>query len=451
MLTFTDKRSWTKEQILDTQDIKQASRDYLNHFGNTKEEKLAMQQILEQAEHGDRESHSHITLRLQHYFEEVLKRPVTETIFPYVNAYEGITFSTYGWGILDVVLHLSPFVEEVRISAGRQVGYLERGVKKFLSYCPSWEEVESLQQKLANTAQLTFNEKKPRLSGYLEKLKARLTMFTFPYSRTPTIIVRRFSTVTFSLDQLRLQPLPAFDEKVQLLIEQQVYGRSNVLVIGPMAAGKTTLMICMLKLKNPENDYITIYESEHEMRFSDVWPGEVIELQNVEEIGIELANSFKDIYRSTANTVLIGEIREPIEAYHFINAGIRGTDATIAALHERFPRQALNDLTDLVYQYGGRSVELTQERISRAVNFVSSLKYRSNGHRFIDAITVTEWNSVMSRVESVPLVYRNLTTGEYEWTGKQLADELVEHMCQMGESDISVLKDLGLTNRRRPL
>jgi type IV secretory pathway ATPase VirB11/archaellum biosynthesis ATPase len=276
-------------------------------------------------------------------------------------------------------------------------------------------------------------------------------MFTFPYSRTPTIIVRRFSTVTFSLDQLRLQPLPAFDEKVQLLIEQQVYGRSNVLVIGPMAAGKTTLMICMLKLKNPENDYITIYESEHEMRFSDVWPGEVIELQNVEEIGIELANSFKDIYRSTANTVLIGEIREPIEAYHFINAGIRGTDATIAALHERFPRQALNDLTDLVYQYGGRSVELTQERISRAVNFVSSLKYRSNGHRFIDAITVTEWNSVMSRVESVPLVYCNLTTGEYEWTGKQLADELVEHMCQMGEADISVLKDLGLTNRRRPL
>lgn len=451
MLTFTDRRKWTKEQILSLEDVKQAARDHLNHFGNTKEEKLSIQQILEKAEHGDRESHSHITLRLQHYFEEELHRPVTESIFPYVNAYEGITFATYGWGILDVVLHLSPNVEEVRISANRQVAYLERGIKKFLSYCPSWEEVETLQQKLANTAQLTFNEKKPRLSGYLDKLKARLTMFTFPYSRTPTIIVRRFSTVSFSLDQLRLQQLPTFDEKVQLLIEQQVLGRSNVLVIGPMAAGKTTLMICMLKLKNPGTDYITIYESEHEMRFADVWPGEVIELQNVEEIGIELANSFKDIYRSTANTVLIGEIREPIEAYHFINAGIRGTDATVAALHERFPRQALNDLTDLVFQYGGRSIELTQERISRAVNFVNSLKYRSNGHRYIDEITVTEWNSVMSRVESVPLVYRNMATGEYEWTGKQLSDELVEHMCQMGEANLSVLQELGIADRRKRL
>ncbi|MET3291371.1 pilus assembly protein CpaF [Brevibacillus fluminis] len=451
MLTYKDRRNWTRADIQSVEDVKQAARDHLNYFGSTKEEKLSMQQILELAENGDRNSHSHITLRLQHYFEEELGRPVTESIFPHVNAYEGITFATYGWGILDVVLHLSPFVEEVRVSANRQVAYLERGMKKFLAYTPNWDEVVMLQQKLANSAQLTFNEKKPRLSGYLDKLKARLTMFTFPYSRTPTIIVRRFSTVNFSLQQLRLQPLPTFDEKVQLLIEQQVYGRSNVLVIGPMAAGKTTLMICMLKLKNPETDYITIYESEHEMRFADVWPGEVIELQNVEEIGIELANSFKDIYRSTANTVLIGEIREPIEAHHFINAGIRGTDATIAALHERFPRQALNDLTDLVFQYGGRSIELTQERISRAVNFVNSLKYRSNGHRYIDEITVTEWNDVMARVESVPLVYRNMTTGEYEWTGKQLPDELVEHMCMMGEADLAVLQDLGITKVRRQL
>jgi pilus assembly protein CpaF len=196
---------------------------------------------------------------------------------------------------------------------------------------------------------------------------------------------------------------------------------------------------------------VTIFESEHEMRFADVWPGEVIELQNVEEIGIELSTCFKDMYRTTANTILIGEIREPIEAYHFVNAGIRGTDATIAAMHERFPHKALNDLTDLVYQYGGRSVELTQERISRAVNFVNSLKYRNNGHRFVDAITVTEWNEVMQRVDSVPLVYRNLVTNEYEWTGKTLDGHLVEYMCYMGRADMDVLKQLHLTDMGRQI
>ncbi|UED75122.1 Flp pilus assembly complex ATPase component TadA [Brevibacillus sp. DP1.3A] len=270
------------------EDIKQAAREYLNHFGKTREEKLEMQRILALAEQGDRDSHNHIILRLQHYFEEVLQRPVTEQILPHVNGYEGLTFSTYGWGILDAVLHLSPWVEEVRISANRNIAYLEQGVKKFLSYTPSWKEVETLQQKLTNTAGLSFNEKKPRLSGYLHSLKARLTMFTFPYSRVPTILVRRFTTPTFSLDQLRTQQQPAFDERIQWLMEQQVYGRSNVLVIGPMAAGKTTLMMCMMKLKDPRTEYITIFESEHEMRFGDIWPGEVIELQNVEEIGIEL-------------------------------------------------------------------------------------------------------------------------------------------------------------------
>lgn len=433
------------------EEIKQIARQYLNHYGTTREERLEMQQILMRAEHGDRESHRHIVLRLKHYFEEVLHRPITEEILPHVNGYEGVTYATYGWGILDAVLQLSPWIEEVRISAGKQVSYLERGVKKFLDYRPSWKEVEVLQQKLTNAAGLTFNEKKPRLSGYLEHLKARLTMFTFPYSRVPTVIVRRFTTRTFSLDELRTQPLPAFDEKVQMLIEQQVYGRSNVLVIGPMAAGKTTLMISMLGLKNPHTDYITIYESEHEMRFADFWPGEVIELQNVEEIGIQLEHCFKDMYRTTANTILIGEIREPIEAYHFINAGIRGTDATIAALHERFPHQALNDLTDLVYQYGGRSVELTQERISRAVNFINSLKYRNNGHRYIDAIHTTSWNEAMQRVESVPLVYKNMVTGEYEWTGKQVTGEVAEYMCQMGQADPNVLRELRIADIRRQI
>ncbi|MGD8192481.1 ATPase, T2SS/T4P/T4SS family [Brevibacillus ginsengisoli] len=431
------------------EELKQAARDYLNHYGKTKEERLEIQRVLLQAENGDWESQSHIIVRLQHYFEEVLHRPITEEIYPFVNGYEAIAFATYGWGILDVLLHLSPWVEEVRISAGKQVAYLERGVKKFLPYQPSWQEVETLQQKLTNSAGLTFNEKKPRLSGYLEKLKARLTMFTFPYSRVPTIIVRRFTTNDFSLEQLRKQALPTFDERVQLLLEQQVYGRGNVLVIGPMAAGKTTLMLCMLKLKNPHLDYITIYESEHEMRLGDIWPGEVIELQNVEEIGIDLSSSFKDIYRSTANTVLIGEIREPIEAYHFINAGIRGTDSTIAALHERFPNQALNDLTDLVYQHGGRSITLIQERISRAVNFINSLKYKNNGHRFIDAINTTTWNSTFNRVETVPLVLRNMTNGEYEWTGKHLPGELVEYMCHMGQADLSVLRELGVTDMGR--
>lgn len=433
------------------EEIKQAARDYLNHFGSSKDEKLEMQRILTLAEQGDRDSHSHIILRLQHYFEEVIRRPVTEEILPHVNGYEGLAFATYGWGILDAVLHLSPWVEEVRISANRNVAYIEQGVKKFLSYAPTWKEVETLQQKLTNAAGLSFNEKKPRLSGYLDSLKARLTMFTFPYSRVPTILVRRFTTPSFSLAQLRTQPQPTFDEKVQMLIEQQVHGRANVLVIGPMAAGKTTLMLCMLKLKDPATEYVTIFESEHEMRFGDVWPGEVIELQNVEEIGIELAHCFKDMYRSTANTILIGEIREPIEAYHFINAGVRGTDATIGAMHERFPHKALHDLTDLVYQYGGRSIELTQERISRAVNFVNSLTYRNNGHRFIDAIHVTEWNETFHRVDSIPLVVRNMQTGEYEWTGKKLDPYLLEYMCHVGRADYAVLKELRLTDLGRQL
>ncbi|WP_301173654.1 ATPase, T2SS/T4P/T4SS family [Brevibacillus nitrificans] len=442
---------WTASRLRDVEDLKQASRDYLNHFGNTREEKLEMQKILSSAEQGNRDSHNHIILRLQHFFEEVMKRPVIEEILPHVNGYEGLAFATYGWGILDAVLHLSPWVEEVRISANRKVAYIEHGVKKSLPYIPSWKEVETLQQKLTSTAGLSFNEKKPRLSGYLDSIKARLTMFTFPYSRVPTILVRRFTTPTFSLGSLRTQPQPTFDEKVQMLIEQQVYGRGNVLVIGPMAAGKTTLMLCMLKLKDPNTEYVTIFESEHEMRFGDVWPGEVIELQNVEEIGIELANCFKDMYRSTANTILIGEIREPIEAYHFINAGVRGTDATIGAMHERFPHKALQDLTDLVYQYGGRSIELTQERISRAVNFVNSLTYRNSGHRFIDAVHVTEWDETFNRLESIPLVWRNLQTGEYEWTGKRIAPHLVEYMCHVGKADMNVLRDLRLTDMGRQL
>ncbi|MFA4137609.1 hypothetical protein ODZ53_28820 [Brevibacillus sp. BD137] len=66
-----------KSDIQTIEDMKQVARDYLNHFGKTREEKLEMQRILALAEQGDRDSHNHIILRLQHYFEEVLQRPVT--------------------------------------------------------------------------------------------------------------------------------------------------------------------------------------------------------------------------------------------------------------------------------------------------------------------------------------------------------------------------------------
>ncbi|WP_232699077.1 ATPase, T2SS/T4P/T4SS family [Brevibacillus daliensis] len=445
----SEANKWRTEHIKSINDIKQAARDYLNHYGTSKEERLEMQKTLMLVEQGDRDSQRQIIVRLRHYFEEILRRPLHEEILPYCNPYEGLVFATYGWGILDVVLHLSPLIEEVRITADKPVAYLEAGVKRVISYIPTWDEVQILQQKLTNASGLLFHEKKPRLSGYVEKIKARLTMFTYPYTRKPTIILRKFTTTTFSLDDLRLQRRPTFDLKVQALLEQQVYGRANVLVIGPMAAGKTTLLISMLKLKNPANEYITIYESEHEMRFADIWPGEVIELQNVEEIGISLESCFKDIYRTTANTVLIGEIREPLEAYHFVNAGIRGTDATIAALHERFPEKALNDLTDLVYQYGGRSIELTQERISRAVNFINSLTYRNNGHRYIDAIYTSHWNDVMKRVEAIPLVIYNRVTNQYEWTGQKISAELVEYMCYMGQANSDVLQELGVIEKGR--
>ncbi|WP_232622344.1 hypothetical protein, partial [Rhodococcus rhodochrous] len=75
--------------------------------------------------------------------------------------------------------------------------------------------------------------------------------------------------------------------------------------------------------------------------------------------------------------------------------------------------------------------------------------YRNNGHRFIDAIHVTEWNDLMNRVESVPLVYRNRISGEYEWTGKQLDGHLVEYMCYVGRADLDTLKELRLTDMGR--
>ncbi|XOS91276.1 hypothetical protein ACLMAB_22150 [Brevibacillus laterosporus] len=147
------------EQIKTIDNVKQAARDYLNHYGNSKEESLEIQRKLVLVEQGDRESQRDLILRLQHYFEEILHRPVREEILPFCSSYEGLVYSTYGWGILDVVLHLSPLIEEVRITAEKQVTYMEGGNKKFLPYVPTWQEVQVLQQKLTNASGLLFHEK----------------------------------------------------------------------------------------------------------------------------------------------------------------------------------------------------------------------------------------------------------------------------------------------------
>ncbi|WP_139490078.1 ATPase, T2SS/T4P/T4SS family [Brevibacillus dissolubilis] len=366
-------------------------------------------------------------------------------IYPMTTPYESLVYATYGLGVYDAIIHLSPFIESVKLTAGKTAYYRENGLDRTYPYTPTEEEMEVLQRKLSEIAARPFHRNIPRLSGYIESTETRLQMYMPPYSRRRQTLTRRFTTKTFSLDEIQM------DERARELCKQSVYGRLNHVIGGAMGVGKTHRALSMLLLKDPLTESITIYESEHEMRLGDKWPGMVIELQSIESLGFEFAQTTgKDFFRNESNTVVFGEVREAYEAHVALQIASRGIDGTFYVTHLRIPKPevAIRTIASLVNEYRRTGEEGICREITLAFDLFWILA-SYHGKRVDDCIFTPAIDEQTGQVRANVLAYHDMTKGELIWTGAHLSREKVEKMIYEGKADLDVLRELKVTDYER--
>ncbi|MBO8163920.1 MAG: Flp pilus assembly complex ATPase component TadA [Brevibacillus sp.] len=378
---------------------------------------------------------------------------LTESIYPATTPYESVIYATYGLGVYDAVIHLSPFVESVLIAVGQPVRYYENGVKKsYDGYIPTEQEVEALQRKLQEITGASFHRSKPFLSGFIEETETRIQMYMPPFSYERNIITRRFVTKSFSLDDIKM------DERAREFCKQVVKGRLNVAIGGGQGTGKTQRQISMLMMKDPEKDTITTFESEHELRLAKKWPGNVFALQSIEDLGYD--DTYRHIFRNNSETIVFAEVRSEIEAHYALYSCLRGADATYFSIHLRIPEPeaAVRTFANMVNAYRKDHLANVYRDIAAGVDLFWLLT-NDRGNRVDEAIFiptfqegyVTEKGDYVPGREGIKMLAKyDRAKKELVWTGEMLPADKVERMIYPpGEADLDVLRELRLTDYRR--
>lgn len=376
-------------------------------------------------------------------------------IYPNVPPVEGIVFRIYGLGVYDAIIHQSPTIESVWLSAGQIARYVESGLTKdYFGYVPDDAEMLAIQSRLEEICGKPHNKSEPILRGFIESTETRIQSYMPPRSYSRSLRTRRFVTPSFSLDDIRM------DERAREFSKQAVYGRLNICIGGGQGVGKTTRQISLLVLKDPNTENITIYETEHEMRFQKKWKGTVVELQDIHDQGFSAVQ--RDVFRNGSHTIVFAEPREGIEAHYALTSCGRGTDQTVMTIHLRVPDldnpvAAVREFATLVNDYRKTNIIDVYRNIASGIDLFWILE-NIKGNRVDYSIFVPEImeGQLSQRGDYISPEPRARVLAKYDpvekqlaWTGNMLPDQMVHYMTNKGTADLEVLRALKLTDLKR--
>jgi len=377
-------------------------------------------------------------------------------IYPKVSAEEGLVYRIYGLCVYDAINSLSPSIESVWIAANQIARYVEGGISKnYSSYVPDVSEMEAIQSRLEEICQKPHNKAHPILRGFIESSETRIQSYIPPRTFSRTLRTRRLVTPSFSLDDMK-----EMDEKSRELSKQSAKGRLNIMVGGGQNVGKTTRQIGLLLLKDPETENITIYESEHEMRFQLKWPGAVCEIQDIDDLGFSAVQ--RDVFRNGSHTIVFAEPREGIEAHYALQSCSRGSDQTVMTYHLRVPDlddpvSAIREFAVLVNDYRNTNITDVYRSIASGIDIIWVLE-NIGGKRVDYSIFIPEMQEerftprgdyIQPEPKARVLAKYDYTSKKLEWTGEMLPERMVRYMTNKGKADLEILRSLKLTDLKR--
>jgi Flp pilus assembly CpaF family ATPase len=188
---------------------------------------------------------------------------------------------------------------------------------------------------------------------------------------TASLVVRTHSRGPRYLDDLvRAGTLPA---DLCSFLTSAVLAGASILVAGPVGAGKTTLLRALCA-EIPPGEQLTTIEDTFELGLDRDRDGVMPLLahpENVEGAGRRsMADLMRHALRSSANRVIVGEVRGP-EARYMIRAMATGVAGSLGTIHGRSAFDGLEQLVEYAQEgEGSPPWEQVARRVARAVDLV---------------------------------------------------------------------------------
>ncbi|MEM4035573.1 MAG: type II/IV secretion system ATPase subunit [Fervidicoccaceae archaeon] len=226
-----------------------------------------------------------------------------------------------GMGPIDVMIN-DPFVEDITCAGAGSHVYVYHRKYSWLKTTVIFEDPEELlnfTRRLAWKAGQDLVYANPIVEGPLppKQYRAHLTLEVVSI-RGSTFTVRKGAEAPFTLPMLvRLGTLsPEIAAYLWLLVSNML----TILVAGPMASGKTSLLNAIAMLIPPQKKIVTVEEVNEIRLFHENWtPMVVRESRQPGVANVTLYDLLKSSLRQRPDYIIVGEIRGE-EAYTFFQA-----------------------------------------------------------------------------------------------------------------------------------
>lgn len=220
-------------------------------------------------------------------------------------------------------------VDEDRVFVERH-GYLHHANVVF----PSRQAIVDIAQRIIAPLGRELTMAQPFVDGRIPVLNVRVTATVPPFSRTPTLCLRKHNLMSPEPDAF--VAAGSASGEMMTLMGQVVRERRNFLICGPTGSGKTTTARLLARFI-PRDERIITLEDTFELSLSAVHP-HVVELEtrspNREgRYGIDTAEALRHVLHMRPDRIILGEVRagEALQLLTAMGTGHRGSYCTIHA------------------------------------------------------------------------------------------------------------------------
>ncbi|WP_335988497.1 CpaF family protein [Glycomyces sp. MUSA5-2] len=204
----------------------------------------------------------------------------------------------------------------------------------------------------------------------------------------PSVSIRRHRLTEASLDQLQAGGM--FSRDIAELLKAAVAAKLNIIIAGPMAAGKTTLLRALAGLLDYSERIVTIEDAYELGLHTDSRHGNVVAMQarpaNIEGAGeVSAWDLFHEALRMRPDRVLVGEVRGP-EVAVMLDAMSTGTDGSMSTIHTSSSAGVFRKIkTHARKPPAGLDPEATADLIGGSLDLVVQIALRG-GRRWVSSI-----------------------------------------------------------------
>lgn len=231
---------------------------------------------------------------------------------------------------------------------------------------------------VASSIKTVCNRERPILSAELPGSGSRFQGILPPLAERPVFTIRKKALKVFSLSDYVAQGSMTAQEK--RIIEQAVYLKRNILIVGGTGSGKTTLANAILAEISKTEDRIVIIEDTKELQCT---AKDYVPLRTKDGL-VTMTDLLKATMRLRPDRIVIGEVRGP-EALALLKAWNTGHPGGCATVHADSAKKGLTRLEQLIEEAGIRP---SPQLIADAVNLVIYIEKTSTGRLVRDLAAV---------------------------------------------------------------